>query len=144
MHLLHQQAKLLVAAAQTPLLRLWDMTHERCVRTVACGASQGAGVCCVTSLGGEAGGGFLAPGGTVHATLVAGCTDGSMQLHDSRGVNTIAASLQAGAGPVVAAAPLCNMTGASEYELISGSSDGVIKIWDVRTSQAVKAIQVVT
>ena len=76
LHVLHDPVRLAVGGAHTPLLRLWDLEVERCLRVSSVAGGGGAvGITCLTSV---AGGELL--GGKCSGLLLAGCTDGSIQV----------------------------------------------------------------
>jgi len=90
MHLQQKPARLLVGGSSSPLLRLWDISTETCLRITSSGSAQGdgAGITCVTSVRSAASGAASGDDGS-SSTLIVGCRDGWLQLHDARAASQV-------------------------------------------------------
>ncbi len=90
MHLQQKPARLLVGGSSSPLLRLWDICTETCLRITSSGSAQGdgAGITCVTSVRSTASGAAAGEDAS-SSTLIVGCRDGWLQLHDARAASQV-------------------------------------------------------
>ena len=124
--------RLLAVGGSSPFIRLWDLESEKCNQIFKSGSKRS-----ITSI--------ASAGDSGSVLIVAGCGDGVIHLYDSRTPSTplhqadsSTISLSEHATPIIHVSSLVSSTG---MNIISGSSSGEVKIWDIRSHSSVLTFQ---
>ncbi|KEI41870.1 uncharacterized protein L969DRAFT_83722 [Mixia osmundae IAM 14324] len=116
----------LVVGGNSKTIRIWDAPKEVCVQDIATRSNS-----CLTSLTSDQVGGNV---------LIAGFGDGVVRVYDRReGPRTIMKVVWRGFHP--AWVQQVSLQKGGTRELVSGSRDGTVCVWDIRYSQPLRIVQ---
>lgn len=119
-----QENEILLASGNTNVIRLWDLNKELCVQDIVTGSDYP--VSCITS-----------DRSALGKIIIAGFADGSIKVYDSRASNRFISSM----GYSEQKGCIVNVfKSKNSNRIISGSTNGVVKFWDYRSTRSVKTI----